>query len=104
MRAKVIKKILVNKSISTLFLFRSMRVKTKLFGKCLSTLLQFASGVHRSDEQVELENDVLTSPKMSRRCTECRQFLEDPELKVFPGDPHDAVSPSFIISKCLACS
>ena len=26
------------------------------------------------------------------RCKECRQLLDDPDLKIFPGDPEDAVS------------
>ncbi|KAK7495817.1 hypothetical protein BaRGS_00013037, partial [Batillaria attramentaria] len=31
------------------------------------------------------------SPKIQRRCTECKQSLDDPDLPVFPGDPHEAV-------------
>jgi len=34
-----------------------------------------------------------TSQKASPppRCNQCRQLLDDPDFRLFPGDPHDAV-------------
>ncbi|KAL8567071.1 hypothetical protein ACOMHN_027498 [Nucella lapillus] len=31
-------------------------------------------------------------PKVQSRCSECKQVLEDPDLKFFPGDSNEAVS------------
>jgi len=38
-----------------------------------------------------------TSQKASppARCSQCRQLIDDPDLRLFPGDPCDAVSFSF---------
>ena len=34
----------------------------------------------------------LPPPKIQSRCSECKQVLEDPDLKFFQGDSNEAVS------------
>jgi len=31
-------------------------------------------------------------PVVPQRCVQCRQLLDDPDLRMFPGDPCEAVS------------
>ena len=41
------------------------------------------------DRSVEVK---LPPAKVQARCSECKQVLDDPELKIFEGDANDAVS------------
>ena len=48
-----------------------------------------------SDDQTQLTDTKTENGEkksMSERCRECRQFLDDTDLKFFQGDPEDAVS------------
>ena len=47
-------------------------------------------------EKVEEAIKAVDSPKPEKapptKCRECKQLLDDPDLKIFQGDPADAVS------------
>lgn len=40
-------------------------------------------------------------PSPPPRCVQCRQLLDDPDLKMFPGDPCDAVRLAYVFN-CLS--
>ena len=41
-------------------------------------------------EEIKVEGK--TEPKIPTKCRECKQLLDNPDLKMFIGDPEDAVS------------
>ncbi|XP_006821784.1 uncharacterized protein LOC102808540 [Saccoglossus kowalevskii] len=45
----------------------------------------------KKDLRPKTENDEISAVAPPVRCTECRQLLDDPDLKTFPGDPDDSV-------------
>jgi hypothetical protein len=36
------------------------------------------------------------------KCNQCRQILDDPDLKLFPGDSEEAVSISFVFENSFS--
>ena len=54
---------------------------------------------------ISLASLTALSPQPPARCKYCRQYLDDPTLKIHPGDPDDAVSThthcTLLLSICL---
>ena len=71
-------------------------VKTPLAPKRpLPIFLFFSHAVGTPDSRLVDFREVkiqLPPPKVPSRCSECKQVLDDPELKFYPGDSNEAVS------------
>ena len=62
-------------------------------------------------DKPEEETKAVSSPKPEKapptKCRECKQLLDDPDLKIFQGDPADAVCSIVLVldkKRILACS
>lgn len=54
--------------------------------------LNESSGDSKEDVKNSNKGAVVKKPSIPERCHMCQQLLDDPDLRLFPGDPCDAVS------------
>ena len=57
---------------------------------CFCRLLR-TRNVQEEKEEDDKISAVTKDKQPPVKCRECRQLLDDPDLKLFPGDPIDAV-------------